>query len=164
MAIFSALGLAVDLGRLYIIRNEMQTFTDSAALAAAAQLDGSASGVNRAQRVVAANPNLWNLGVSSFTGTVVEFASAPGGPWVSSPSGASGYGYVRVTANTNVALYFLPAITSNSSQSLSVATVAGQVPISTFTNGLTPFSPFAHATTPDMGFVVGQQYTLWGNF
>jgi uncharacterized membrane protein len=34
-------GLAIDLGRMYIAKSEAQSFVDSAALAAAAQLNGT---------------------------------------------------------------------------------------------------------------------------
>jgi Flp pilus assembly protein TadG len=160
MAICGALGLAVDVGRLYVTRNEMQTFTDSASLAAAAELDGTASGYNRARQAVASNPNHWNLGTSDFTGTQVDFSAAANGPWTASPGAASGYVYARVTAGTTSVLYFLPAVTVDHSLAMTVTTVAGQVPKTAFAEGLTPFSPFAHSPTPDMGFTPGQQYAL----
>ncbi|HXA66702.1 MAG TPA: Tad domain-containing protein, partial [Bryobacteraceae bacterium] len=39
------LGLAFDLGRMFIVKNELQTFVDASAIAACRQLDGSQLGV-----------------------------------------------------------------------------------------------------------------------
>ena len=42
-------GLAIDIGRMYVIRAELQAFTDAAALSAALQLNGTDSGLARAR-------------------------------------------------------------------------------------------------------------------
>src|SRR5579862_2114054 len=49
VAVFGFLGLAVDLGRMYIVKNETQSYADAAALAAALQLNGTSAGVTAAQ-------------------------------------------------------------------------------------------------------------------
>ena len=54
-------GLVTDLGRIYIAKNELQNFTDSAALAAVARLNGSASGLSDATAEAAANANRWEF-------------------------------------------------------------------------------------------------------
>ena len=41
LMILGSVGLTFDIGRMYIVRNESQSFCDSAAIAAAWQLDGS---------------------------------------------------------------------------------------------------------------------------
>ena len=41
-------GLAIDIGRMYITKNEAQAYVDSASLAAARQLDGTSAGITRA--------------------------------------------------------------------------------------------------------------------
>jgi uncharacterized membrane protein len=69
------IGLAFDLGRIYIARNEAQVFTDAAAMTAASKLDGTAQGVIRAREAVAKLPAKWNLGTSAFSGVRVEFSS-----------------------------------------------------------------------------------------
>src|SRR5271168_726358 len=76
----AVMGLAFDIGRIYIARNEAQIFTDAAALAAASQLDHTADGIKRATDAVARVPDRWNLGTSAFTGVVVEF-SGDGTKW-----------------------------------------------------------------------------------
>ena len=47
--LLAVIGLAFDLGRVYIARNEAQIFVDAASLAAAQQMDGTAAGLNRAR-------------------------------------------------------------------------------------------------------------------
>lgn len=59
--------LAVDLGRLYVIRAELQSFTDAAALTAVRDFDGSAASLNRAKadaQKLAEGPNAmrWDMG------------------------------------------------------------------------------------------------------
>ena len=85
------LGLAVDLGRVYIVKSESQAFADMASLAAARELDGSSTGTTSATdqvtnlggggSVSSALTDRWNFGTQSFgtangTGsiTTVEFA------------------------------------------------------------------------------------------
>ncbi|MCS6952619.1 MAG: pilus assembly protein TadG-related protein [Bryobacterales bacterium] len=82
IAMVGALGLSVDLGRLYIARNEAQSYADAAALAAALELDGTAVGIARARDRALNFPNRWHSGTTRFSGTEVEFATSAAGPWV----------------------------------------------------------------------------------
>lgn len=74
LLLLALLGIAFDFGRIYIVRNEAQLFTDAAALAAVQRLDGTAEGVARAREAVNSLPNRWNLGTQSFTGVKLEFS------------------------------------------------------------------------------------------
>jgi uncharacterized membrane protein len=60
--VLAVAGLAVDIGRVFIAKNEIQVACDAAALAAAGQLDGTINGLSRAQDAVSAMPNKWNFG------------------------------------------------------------------------------------------------------
>ena len=62
LLMLAVMGLAFDLGRVYIARNEAQIFTDAAAMTAAAKLDGTAAGIDRAKKAAAQLPMRWNLG------------------------------------------------------------------------------------------------------
>jgi len=159
------LGLAVDLGRVYVVKNEMQAYADSASLAASVELDGTDAGISRAQSAVTSNTNRWNLGTATFSGTQTHFATNVSGPWQSSPSPATNYRFVRVRANGNVSLYFLPVVAAPNSANVSAVALAGQVVKQDFREGVFPFSPLAHNhAPPDFGFVSGQWYTLrWGS-
>jgi uncharacterized membrane protein len=103
-------GMAFDLGRVYIARNEAQVFTDAASMAAAKQLDGTAAGVDRARAAVAAMPNRWNLGTETFSGVVIEF-SIDGQLWDQQPKNVAALRFARVTAPDNhMEIMFLRAV------------------------------------------------------
>ena len=171
IVLLGAVGLAVDLGRMYIVKGEAQTFADSAALAAVLELDGTSAGITRAQSAVTNNPNRNSFGTASFTGTTVEFAQASAGPWSTNPGSSTGYAFARVNATVNVPIYFMGLAASKSETSVVASAVAGQVPKTSFSVGVFPFSPYAHTLIgPDFGLEIGKQYTLrwpanpkWGN-
>jgi uncharacterized membrane protein len=110
LLLLAVIGLAFDLGRIYIARNEAQVFTDAAAMTAAAKLDGTTAGIARARQDVARVPMRWNLGTKEFTGVVVEF-STDGVKWERDPKDANGITMARVSAPANsVDITFLQAV------------------------------------------------------
>ena len=60
-ALLGTLGLAVDLGRTFIAKNETQAFVDAAAIAAVTKLDGTLAGITSAQTAVANSTNSWRI-------------------------------------------------------------------------------------------------------
>jgi uncharacterized membrane protein len=73
-------GLGVDIGRMCVIKSELQAFADAAALTAATQLDGSESGIARARaaaREVATGPHAmkWDMGTQPITGITSTFTN-----------------------------------------------------------------------------------------
>lgn len=66
-----ALGLVVDVGRMYLLKSELQSRVDAAALAAAVELDGTARGEERARE--AARGMLGREGEVSFPGPEGRF-------------------------------------------------------------------------------------------
>jgi len=103
-------GMALDLGRLYVVRTEAQAFADLAALKAAHELDGKRGAIARARRAVESSPMRWDFGTRPFTGSLIEF-SADQSAWASKPVTLAAVRYVRVTADLDqVELYFLPAV------------------------------------------------------
>lgn len=64
------MGIAMDFGRLFIVKNELQTAMDSCALAAAQELDGQSTALTRANSagLTAANMNRVNLQSSTWDG------------------------------------------------------------------------------------------------
>jgi Flp pilus assembly protein TadG len=171
VAVFGCLGLAVDLGRMYIVKNEAQSYADAAALAGALQLNGTSAGVTAAQTAATSLGDYYNLGTTSFTGTTVQVATSLSGPWVSTgspPSPATNYIYAKVTANASMKLYFLPVVSGSTSLTVQAAATAQQVAPSTWNTGAFPFSPIGfdgpnggnNTAATNWGFVVGQQYTM----
>ncbi len=171
-------GLAIDLGTMYTAKNESQSFVDSAALDAALQLNGAVAGVANALAAVAANPKKWRFGTSDFSNVTVTFSTAPYGPFVSSdslPDPPTGYLFARVETEVGVPLLFLPMLVGTDVGTVRARAVAGRSAVTSFSQGLFPFSPFTHdlpGGTPGcpvgdpgdpFGFKVGERYTLrWG--
>ncbi|HEV2198753.1 MAG TPA: TadE/TadG family type IV pilus assembly protein [Bryobacteraceae bacterium] len=171
------LGLAIDLGKIFITKNELQTFSDASALAAVTFLDGSKAGVEAANSAALAGPlgsttpNGYDLDTKAianatvtyatdFSGTYDSFATADGSP-------TNNYRFIRVTAAATAPLNFLPVIQGiPTSLSLSASAVAGQEALNNISNGgLLPFAPDAHnpADTQHFGWTPGSEYTLkWG--
>jgi hypothetical protein len=161
VAMLAMLGLAVDLGRMYIVRNESQAYVDAASLTAALQLDGTTDGISRATSTLSASTNRWDLGSVAFTGTQMDFGMDAAGPWMASPNPASDYRYVRVRATSAVPLYFLSIVVAAQSSVVNATAVAGQLPKTDFGEGVFPFSPFVHDNSdPNFGYTPGQRYTL----
>jgi hypothetical protein len=154
-------GLAVDVGRLYIVHNEVQAHVDTSALSAALELDGTTAGFIRAQNTVTNNANRWNMATTAFTTTQTDFSTSPTGPWVDSPASGAGYIYARVRATVAAPVYFTRFISPDRTKNVSAIAIAGQVSKTTWKEGLFPFSPLAHNSAgPDFGLVKGGIYTL----
>jgi hypothetical protein len=164
--VFGVVGLAVDIGRMFIAKNEVQVYCDAAAIAAAQVLDGTSTGLGRAGVAVTDSPNKWNFGTTSVSGASVAFARSAAGPWVASPNSATGYSYVRVTASVPVPLYFLPLVTGQTTFNLTATAAAGQVPLSSLSRGIAPYTAISTNTTgPTFGLVGGASYTIhWPTF
>src|SRR5436309_692787 len=82
--LFGMAGLAIDIGRMYITKNEAHGYADGAAIAAARRLDGTSLGLTNADGAVTASTNRWNFGTSAFSGTVVEYSTDGSTGWGSS--------------------------------------------------------------------------------
>ncbi len=140
-------GLTFDIGRMYITRNEAQSYCDAAAVAAALQLDDSAAGIANAKAAALAIPKRWGFGNSAFNpnDVKVEFAknSEAGGPasWVEAPSPAKDYVYARVTASVKLPMYLIPVATGKLSSTIAASASAKQIPITVAEDNIFPFAP-----------------------
>jgi Flp pilus assembly protein TadG len=172
------LGLAFDMGRMFITRNELQTFADASALAAVYQLDGTQAGIQGANATATAGPlgttkpNGYNFDstpistvtatyATDFTGTYDSYATASG-------PATNSYRFINVTASASVPMNFirvLPGIST--AYTFTASAIAGaQATSSASYGGLEPFVPDAHNTadTKNWGFIPGTGYTLkWGS-
>ena len=172
LGLIGALGLVVDIGRIYIAKSELQVFTDSAAVAATMELDGTSTGIQRATAQVAADSNTWNLATTAFSGATIQFSQNPTGPWDSNPANPKGYLYAQVQAQEPQPIYFMPSFQAahssmgflilSSTFNVNANSSSGQQSITGFNDGLFPFSPFAHdpTTGPHYGLIPGHYYTL----
>lgn len=154
-AIVAISGLSFDLGRLYIARNEAQSYADAAALAAAKALNGTLSGITTARNNALAINNRHAFGTAGFTGTVIEFSTSQNGPWEANPASAVGVRFARVIATAPTNVYLMRVVNAAGTSSPAALAVAGQVPQARFNNGLFPFSPFTlNGTPPNFGLQV----------
>jgi hypothetical protein len=180
LAIVGIAGITVDLGRMYIAKNELMAYTDAASIAAAVQLDGTAAGITRAKNAGAAmgtgaNAMGWDFATKQITGATYQFAkgiaATPNVPdpatWDPNPASAGDYRFVKVTASANVPLTFMTAFRvlqggSNAGTAITNASsIAAQALITSFPEGLLPFSPIAPSNVPDnFGMTPGTQYTI----
>lgn len=161
VVLIGCLGMAVDLGRMYLIKSEAQNFVDSTALRAAATLDGTTNGILRAASFAPQTSERFDLASRSFTNVRTEFAQTVAGPWYESSSAPSRSRFVRVSTRLQVPMYFMTLVTGSRNGTVFAAGTGAQVEKRTFTEGVFPFSPFAHSKIgPHFGLVPGQFYTL----
>jgi Flp pilus assembly protein TadG len=166
VGVFGVVGLAIDVGRMFVVKNETQVYCDAAAIAAAMSLDGTTTGVTRAVAAVSASPNKWNFGTTGIAQPSVKFATSTAGPWYANPNPANGYTYAQVAAAVSVPLYFLPLLVGQSASTVTSSAVAGQVPINTLSRGVAPYTAVStDLSGPSFGLVVGNSYDIhWPTF
>jgi Flp pilus assembly protein TadG len=155
-------GLAVDIGRMYVGKSEAQSFCDAAAISAAVKLDGTVDGITAAQTAVTNSFALpWNFGRDKITTPQVEFATTAAGPWSATPASPIGITVARVRTNMAVTLYLLPALANSHFGGVAASAAAAQIPITSFKQGLAPYTVVSTDTThADFGLVVGNQYDI----
>ena len=149
VVILGMAGLTVDLARMYIGKNELQSYCDAASIAAANRLNGTTAGITNATTEATSNVNRWGFGQDTVGSVTVEFGQNSTGPWVASPNPATGYRFARVGAQGNVTLYFLPVFALvGFSRPVQAGSVAGQTYLGELGDGAFPFSPDAHVPNP----------------
>lgn len=109
-------GLAVDIGRMYVIKSELQAFADAASLTAAPRLNGSEAGLTLARQApleLTTGPNAmkWDMGTRPVTEFTSDFAQGDAAPdpktWQAQPKEAANFRFVRVVATAQAPLIFL---------------------------------------------------------
>lgn len=164
IAMVGALGLAVDMGRLFIIKNETQHFCDSAALAAVLKIDGTSTGISNAKAAATSLADNWNFGTTTVSSPTVEFATTSTGTWTNAPPNPpTGYLYARVKSSVSVPMYFLPVVMTTKvyTQTVNSQAIAGQVALTTLNTGLAPYSAIVQDNTmATLGLVQGNEYMI----
>lgn len=178
ITMLALVGLAVDIGRMYIAKSESQTYVDSASLAATMELDGTDEGIDRARIRAAANPNRWNFNASTFSSVTTSFAKVRSGPWEENPLDPEGYRFARAATTVDVPIYFLSvfqpgqiyfapqgtafiSLAAGFTAKVKAVSGAGQELKQRFGDGTFPFSPLAHDNIgPNFGLIPGELYTL----
>jgi uncharacterized membrane protein len=126
-------GLGIDLGRMYLIKSELQAFADAAALSAALRLDGTDQGIEGARQApaeLAAGPNAmrWDMGTRPITEITTSFAKGETAPdpitWQTDSKGAGELHFVRVVASAQAPVIFLRAFRPLKTDAAVVAAVS----------------------------------------
>jgi len=158
-------GMAIDIGRLMLIKGEVQDYCDAAALAAAQALEGV--GFAAADAAATAEWKRWDMQNESFTTKatiVVQYSNSPDSGWKTSAEGPdpAHARFARVQATVQPAVYLLPVITGSGAGTVTAAAVAGQVKLTRMGAGLFPFAPIAPNSNPsqDFGFEPGMTYAF----
>lgn len=155
LLILGCVGLAFDIGRMYIARNESQSFCDSAALSAAWMLDGSLDGIAKARTAALATAKRYEFGTTEFDPDriQVEFAKDPPGAWEANPADPVDYVMVRVRTSADLGMMIMPVITGSFSATIAASATAKQIELpGGAPNSIFPFAPMA-IPTPEAGTV-----------
>ena len=171
LVLFGFAGIAIDVGRLYINRTELQTAADACALAASAELTCDPAGGTcpasfllnaQAAGIYAAGRNNRDFQVNPVVVATADVkfytALAPNANYLSIAGGASNNSrYVMCTARaTGIAPWFM-GVFGTGGQTVTSAGVATRAPASSFCNA----APIGLCAKPG-GYVVGEWIT--GNF
>ena len=179
IALIGAMGLAVDLGHIFIVKNETQAYVDAAAIAAALKMDGSTAGIARANTAATSLSAHWNFDSATLTTPTVEFSTASSGAtWYLAANVTTALAptmrFTRVTKTVAPSIYFVPMVmpTPVYTQNVQSQAIAGQVDFAantTIPNGLGPFTGVTACngsvtacenTAPNFGLTVGDIYDI----
>ena len=157
LALLLAVGLGVDISRLYLTKTELQNAADAAALAAVSALNTAPLGITRATDRAVAAMNNYNFNKTSvaFPRSNVLFAKNLDGPYMSEAAAKSSgvapsIRFVKVTTPTSaVGVSFAASVIGKSKNLTATATAGLSVPLNQFCNFLpvsvidygTPISP-----------------------
>lgn len=166
------MGIALDVGRMFVVRGELQTALDACALSAAAELDRSSTAIVRARAsgMAAGNANSVNLQSADWSGQgqIVEAdITFRDKDYVATETPTLAHYAQCAHAQANIGLWLLKAMNSFSGDAIipATGTVAAKA-IATRTNAQTScpipvaFKPAAGATAPHYGMAVGQWVKL----
>jgi Flp pilus assembly protein TadG len=176
--VFGMMGFAIDLGRLYLVRGELNQAVSTAALAAAAQLLGTSASLTNAGNVAtqALTLNRYNFGSltlgqdsgANLTSTIndpVYFSTVNGALGTdSSGTGADGTTarHVQITVTADAPLLFWSLLSAGQSRKTSIAAqaLAGiSAPLCTAC-GIAPFAVAATDITDLTNFGFGDPAAL----
>jgi Flp pilus assembly protein TadG len=181
--LLGAMGFAVDLGRMYLVRGELNQAASAMAMAAAAQLNGTSAATGTATTAANATiaTNRYNFGSATlgldtfltsqlqdpaFFDNVSAATSAVGATGAASTADGTTARHVTVNLTADAPLLFWSILTLGQSRktSIAAAAVAGvSAPVCTAC-GIEPFAiqraDASDGDPVDFGFVSGNLYTF----
>lgn len=155
VVLIASVGLAVDIGRMYVARTEAQSYVDARALAEAAT-------ILEVRSYDAGEPwKQWDFGNLAFDNVTISYGSSPGGTFGGTVGADTRY--VRVRADVNVPLSFLPVLIVSRFGAVSAEATAGLEQITGTGEGSFPYAIRTGSGGPN-GLEVNRAYTFrWGN-
>ena len=162
LSVLLAVGLGIDLSRLYLSKNELQNAADAAALAGVSGLNGGAPGITEAADRAVKEMNKYDFNKTgvSFPRGNVEFAVNLNGPYMSEGAAAAApkkIRFVRVTTPDSPVGISFAAFVLGSSRNLSATATAGfSVPV----NVICPWLPAFVLDIPGNPIKPGGTYTF----
>lgn len=167
-------GIAIDLGRLFVVRTELQTAADSCALAAAQELDGQSTAITRAVNagLTAGNMNRVNLQSSTWDGQAkltaddITFRDASY-TTTTAPASARYVQCQHMQSGISTLLLHAMTVASTTSYSNPNAVAASAVASRGHAQSSCPVPVAIRAKAgygpPNYGFQVGEWVTIYGN-
>lgn len=140
LSILLAVGLAVDISHLYLVKSELQNASDAAALAGASALNSAPSGITEAtnRAVQAMNKYEFNQNGITFSPSNVLFAVNLGGPYMNEAAAegqANTIRFVQVTTSPSpVGVSFARMVLGNSRNLTATATAGMSIAPNLFCN------------------------------
>src|SRR5271166_2602413 len=134
--LFGMMGFAIDLGRLYLVRGELNQAVSAAAMAAATQLLGTSASLTNAGNVATQTITLnkYNFGSltlgqdsGNLTSTIIDpaYFSTVNGALGTDPSGTGADGttarHVQITVTADAPLLFWSLLSAGQSRKTSIA-------------------------------------------
>jgi Flp pilus assembly protein TadG len=161
-----AIGLSIDVSRIYMLRAGLQNAADAAALAAARELNSGSQGltdaVTQAQAAIGNKYGLSRTGTATPTAviTTVEFAASLNGTWYVGAAAATPFAstirFVRVTTQPASVTMLFAAKALGSTRSVQAVATAGMSP---GLNTICDYVPLAVAkTVPTTPFATGTEF------
>jgi Flp pilus assembly protein TadG len=178
IALVGAMGLAIDLGHIFIVKNETQAYVDAASIAAALQMDGTTAGITRANTAATSLSDAWNFSSTKLTSPTVEFGATTSGTWYTAANVTAVLAptmmFARITKTVAPNVYFVPVVMASPvyTQNVQSQAISGQVDLpatASIPAGLGPFTSVAacsgnvtacEASGPNFGLTVGEEYDL----
>lgn len=154
------LGLVLDLGRMFIIKTELQNGVDACALAAARELKGDTNSLIRAEAagLLVGGRNKVDFQRESESGFMVEFSEHMASGYASKDSAdPAKVKYVKCTLPRSGIVPWFMGVMGAGSQFVSAMAVATLAPSQT--NCAVPMGLCGQGAAPGFGYVEGQWYS-----
>lgn len=162
LSVLLAVGLGIDISRMYLSKAELQNAADAAALAGVSGLNGGSAGITDAtnRAVMAMNKYDFNKTGVTFPRANVEFAVNLDGPYMSEGSASAAPTKIRfvkvTTPNLPVGISFAKMVLGNSKDLSATATAGYSVPL----NVICPWLPAFVLDYPSDPIKPGGTYTF----